>query len=262
MKLILFLLLFFAESKCAIAEHLYVWAKSGLYLRGQPSKEGTKITKINFGEQVEILNEDYVSYSYEEPFLPSINYNGYEFNNYGSEEVVKNSIELNFSGKWILVKYKDYKGFIFDGYLSKFPAFKKLKNGSFENINSYLKYNFSISDSITKIDSISLTTENYVFYKTGILQYSSDLSQKGFESQLVFTNMTFNEAILFVAHGFDLSLYESQEKNSANNNKYIKNYCIENNNLSFLRINYPVPNGEITIRIEGSFTIISVWGSC
>lgn len=259
MKSILIFLLVFLNLQIHASEKLYVWAKSGLYLRGQPSKEGTKITKIDYGEQVEIIDDFHGRYYHEEQFLSSIKYLEYESTDDDNlKKIEKNSIELNFSGRWILVKYKNFEGFVFGGYLSKFPSFKENKNKSYEYVKEYLKRNFGLIDSISQNDEFD--SPYTLIYKTGYLYYNQN-NQKGISDEFSFTNMTFNEALLFVKFSYDIIMFDLEDiKQPYQSNEQF--YCLESDNKSFAKINFPAPDGLITIRVEGSFTIISVLGSC
>ncbi|ABZ95207.1 TPR-repeat-containing protein [Leptospira biflexa serovar Patoc strain 'Patoc 1 (Ames)'] len=70
----------------------YVTAKSGLFLREKPGKIYPKITLVPFGKEIIILK--YTD--------------------------VEDTIE-NIRAKWVEVKYKDFKGYMFSGFLSNSP---------------------------------------------------------------------------------------------------------------------------------------------
>lgn len=74
------------------ASHMNVVAHSGLSMRTGPASHHDLITVIPYGSSVEILHTDSIH--------------------------VSDRIEW-VSGEWTLVKYKDYTGYVFDGFLSK-----------------------------------------------------------------------------------------------------------------------------------------------
>lgn len=82
---------------------LYVFAESGLILRDSPSQWGKQVDLIPFGEQVEVLALDK-----NEPL--------------GTPVEVQEITDFVISGHWKKVNYKNQIGYVFEGYLSPFPA--------------------------------------------------------------------------------------------------------------------------------------------
>ncbi|EMJ88804.1 SH3 domain-containing protein [Leptospira meyeri] len=83
----------FSSKKSEYNESIaYVTAKSGLFLREKPGKINAKITLVPFGKEVTILK--YTD--------------------------VEDTIE-NIRAKWVEVNYKDFRGFMFSGFLSNSP---------------------------------------------------------------------------------------------------------------------------------------------
>ncbi|MFK8009772.1 MAG: SH3 domain-containing protein [Saprospiraceae bacterium] len=89
-------------------DDLYVWAISGLNLRTQPDAKSSKIINIPYGEKVKIIdtqiNQHHFSYMMSQS------------NKYG------NSVAWEIDGYWVQVKYGNEEGYVFDGYLGKFPT--------------------------------------------------------------------------------------------------------------------------------------------
>lgn len=92
--IILFYFPLFAISDYETGAKLNVLTKNGINLRDNPSSNGKKLVLIPFGSQLEVVKTN-------------------KSNPYSSEGI---------NGFWIEVKYKKFTGYVFDGYLSKFPA--------------------------------------------------------------------------------------------------------------------------------------------
>lgn len=84
-------------------EAYYNLAEKGLNLRESPSIWGTHLALIPFGEQVAIVGDC------ETPPL-------------GTPVEVQEMEDFIISGNWKKVRYQDQIGYVFEGYLSKFPA--------------------------------------------------------------------------------------------------------------------------------------------
>jgi hypothetical protein len=84
-------------------ETLNVWATSGLNMRDKPDAKATKIAAIPYGAKVVVLPNIGVKIPFE----------------------VEEFKGFSVKGLWLLVKYGDKEGFVFDGFLSRLPAPKK-----------------------------------------------------------------------------------------------------------------------------------------
>ncbi len=143
MKILLITFLFFAfgltiaqESRFKEGEKLNIWATSGLNMRDKPDAKAAKLMAIPYGAKVIVQPNIGVKILFEVE----------EFKGF----IVK--------GYWLLVKYGDTQGFVFDGFLSRLPAPVKETN---KNLVDYLdsgigkigdKFNVKIYDE--KIDSM------------------------------------------------------------------------------------------------------------
>jgi hypothetical protein len=81
-------------------ETIHVWASSGLNMRSKPDAKAEKIATIPYGAKVVVLPNIGVKIPFEVE----------EFKGF----IVK--------GYWLLVKYENTEGFVFDGFLSRLPA--------------------------------------------------------------------------------------------------------------------------------------------
>lgn len=100
-------------------EEAYVAAESGLSLRDQPDISAKMLTKLAYGEAIDVL-----------------------------EETDKNLVVLDagekISGKWVKVETRNHIGYVFDGYLSPNKIARTIRL-DFENLNVELK-NIATSD--------------------------------------------------------------------------------------------------------------------
>jgi hypothetical protein len=88
------------ESRFKEGEIINVWASSGLNMRSKPDAKAEKIATIPYGAKVVVLPNIGVKIRFEVE----------EFKDF----IVK--------GYWLLVKYENTEGFVFDGFLSRLPA--------------------------------------------------------------------------------------------------------------------------------------------
>jgi Bacterial SH3 domain len=94
------------ESRFKEGETINVWASSGLNMRSKPDAKAEKLTTIPYGAKVVVLPNIGVKIPFEVE----------EFKGF----IVK--------GYWLLVKYDNTEGFVFDGFLSRLPAPDKNEN--------------------------------------------------------------------------------------------------------------------------------------
>jgi hypothetical protein len=81
-------------------ETINVWATSGLNMRDKPDAKATKIATIPYGAKVVVQPNIGVKIPFEVEEFKGFTVKGY----------------------WILVKYGNTEGFVFDGFLSQLPA--------------------------------------------------------------------------------------------------------------------------------------------
>lgn len=144
-------------------EILNVWATSGLNMRDKPDAKSTKIAAIPYGAKVVVQPNIGIKIPFEVE----------EFKGF----VVK--------GLWLLVKYGDKEGFVFDGFLSRLPALDKNEK---EDLVSYLE---------KKIGKIS--DKNTLIWDEATNSSRSAKSNEKYSenSQMIWYNQKFNFNILF-----------------------------------------------------------------
>jgi Bacterial SH3 domain len=109
------------ESRFKEGETINVWAESGLNMRDKPDAKAQKLMTIPFGAKVTVQ----ANIGIKIPFQVEI-FKGFDV-----------------KGFWLLVKYNNTEGFVFDGFLSRLPTpivkTKKSKNISQSDLlESYL----------------------------------------------------------------------------------------------------------------------------
>jgi hypothetical protein len=114
--IILFLLIpmmmFAQQSRFSEGETLYVWALSGLNMRKLPDAKSEKIAALTYGTKVTVQPNIGIIVAHE----------------------VEEFKDFKVKGIWLLVRYGDKEGFVFDGYMSRLVAPKYYKKG----IENYL----------------------------------------------------------------------------------------------------------------------------
>ena len=100
-----------------VRDSLIVYAKNGLNFRTTPSLNGDKVGLIPFGSQIQVVDT--------------------------KQFEIRDTFD-GFSGNWIEIDYLGLAGFVFDGYLSKFPIPKpSYKTGYLgDNLSSYIAENY------------------------------------------------------------------------------------------------------------------------
>ena len=97
-------------------ETLYVWAQSGLNMREKSDAKASKVAAIPYGAKVFVSTNIGVKIPFEVEEFKGFTVKGY----------------------WLLVKYGNTEGYVFDGFLSRLPAPKYEKGG----IEDYFKAHF------------------------------------------------------------------------------------------------------------------------
>ncbi len=100
------------KSRFSENETLYVWAMNGLNMRKLPDAKSEKIAALPYGEKVIVQANIGIIVAHE----------------------VEEFKDFKVKGVWLLVKYGDKEGFVFDGYLSRLVAPEKDKNSMYSLI--------------------------------------------------------------------------------------------------------------------------------
>lgn len=192
-------------------EKLFVWAKSGLNLRKEPSVNAESIGTIKYGTQITVLNQDdKISYDY--AFIKASNIRPDENNS-------KNPIFLN--GYWIKIKAGNLTGYVFSGLLLKYKPYKAINTYNDIYFSNYFqeifKMNF-IEDEIFEVDTYTKELYGYTkgyrqLFQSVTLENQMELDTEGINIIEV-ANISFQEAlVLFMialppSDGIFVNIYE------------------------------------------------------
>lgn len=245
------IIIFIFSQTVAQAEVYYCWAISGLNIRETPSPNGKILGKIEYGREFEIdlAHQEYGNY-YEELFLPGINED--------------QSADITFKGSWLKVELDAMTGYVFSGYLSRFPAFrleKKENYKSCESFEDYMNRNYKLLNYSKEIwDSTYFDNQIRAFsWEEGIMVIE-DNSDKGNGANIIFADMTMNEALLFVKFYFHLlDIKNPNERSELQSGEHFYGLSVT---YEKYEINFPAPDGKITILVLGQSIVISYYGSC
>ncbi len=205
-KSLLFLLFYyccpsgtFAIGHYATGDTLYIWAYHGLSLRSSPSIKGIKKQTISYGESVVVLDSVKVqAFSVED--MPGITLQGY----------------------WSKVRYRNLEGWMFNGYLSKYPALSKAEKKyadqrGKEPLLAYAEKNFGrASKRRLEINSDhptrdSLNRRDIYTYRNGVIieDYLAQEGDGGGSGQTyAFPDFSFEECYLLFVYNLDFSGYD------------------------------------------------------
>ena len=142
-------------------ETLNVWATAGLNMRDKPDVKAAKIAAIPYGAKVVVQPNIGVKIPFEVE----------EFKGF----IVK--------GLWLLVKYGDKEGFVFDGFLSRLPAPKDNDSLNFSDyFNSSIgkigqKYEVKIWTRGEVIDTSRFVRPNEKYKEEDVQSYKQKYKQ-------------------------------------------------------------------------------------
>lgn len=162
---------------------LFVWANNGLSLRDINSQKGNRINLIPYGEKIIVLQSNIWGYH-----DTSINIFPLEENN--------SFLALNLDGSWVKVRYGNNVGYVYDGYLSKFPAPLIIGDHNHEDLDNYLERVFGILKESSKevlSDEVLMKT---TYYNRGISK--QNIFSKSAGVKYVLPDFSIEELILFI----------------------------------------------------------------
>ncbi len=230
---IVFVSFFSSTSLFAIDDYkkgdtLYVWAFSGLSLRKSPTLDAPKLATISYGTSIIALNEK-VDYDYTTvEAVPSFQ---------GAEGRCPS---ISISGRFVMAVFKSDTGYLFDGYLSKFPAFRYSTDKGmdskphFEDVGEWAKRNFGlVSTFIEAYDGAGSHSKS--IYRNGIIQ--EGWTSKSGKQRIILPNLSFEEAFLIINF---MSSFEWEIRHpSKNPNEYLW-HCNQTGNpiLGDSRLNF------------------------
>ena len=216
---------------------LEVWATSGLNMREGPGTDFPKITKLEYGTQVEVI-DNYIQST-------PLDLNVFKRN--------KKTDAFTMHGFWVRVKIGRQEGYVFDGYLSRLPVIN-IENGWCEDLLKYTKREFNILDEQQEDNGYGYTL-NCSFEKNIIL-----FKREGKFGANTFTipNISKNEAFVF----FNIVLNWKYWSSDKELEMLISKYNITTNSNNELKVNIGAENCYFSLEYKNGIAVISKSCSC
>lgn len=168
---------------------LYVWAQSGLVLRDAPELKSKKITSLQFGTiVVPKTHKETVGIEVFIEVIPTCIYEGQNFSGY------------KIPGNWVQVSANGKTGYIFDGFLSKYPPANSQEQEEWK-IDSYLTrvfgFAFNIKDMGKTQHGVKLDCN---FYKNGASVQSRGIGNGISQTTYILPELSLEEGYLIANH--------------------------------------------------------------
>lgn len=196
---IVFPILSFGITEYKPGDKLFVWAESGLNLRKSTDSKSKVLTKIPFAEDVICLGRK----------------SWLEYANYSKKLKDKakttdgKTIEIEFKGTWVKVKFGKYEGFVFDSYLSRFEPISN--DGNLVSLFDFFKQS---SDSLIYLEKKDPTLDygrNKIAFSNGIFM-TQNYRSGGSWFQMNLPDFSIEEAFLILRHLNKYAIEINQKK--------------------------------------------------
>lgn len=201
----------------------YVWAKSGLSIREEAQKKSEKIAVIPYGSKIEIIEIS------------------------DNELTITVFPKFRYTDNWIKLKYKDYTGYSFKGYISehKPPAISE------NSLKSYLNKNYSLTNEVVvkpeNCDYAECSVFSFYTYKEGVT-YSLSESEISSEKSISIPSLNTLQAFILSTHFCSIDPKAEIQ------------YFDEP--LPTIRVVLDKAGCDFTITTLGNFTVINWWSGC
>lgn len=176
---------FLAEAADVYATQ-YVWAKSGLTMRAGGSAAGARIMIIPFGAAVEVTDETGEFARVTD--LPGVSYS------YDNETVTSDAYVME--SYYVLVNYQGKTGFVYAGYLSRFPPAENDEAGFHDWLSSWCGTPEETEQPQPFSDGIGHC--QLVHYPNGVL-VKNEQYEGGGSTTIVFPGGSLNDGYLIAA---------------------------------------------------------------
>lgn len=227
------LIMTFGQIYCQVQDSLYVWASPGLNIRKTSNPNSEIISNIPFGEKIlpdwKETSENIDLRIKETAFV----------NN-------KETPELFLKGRMVKVNYNDQVGFVFSGFLSRFPTH------SSENLffDDFLLQEF---DTIKTFRYNNHYYSDQKFFDNGIVLFSLGDGAGCQENTYIIPGISLNEGFLIVYQIFKLGNKDSSSY------EYPDWYVVENNEDSIEIKGIYQLDFYASIRKTNNFVTISIF---
>ncbi len=163
---------------------LYVWAEGGLIIRDTNSISGKRIAVIPYGDKIEVLGSTLYS-------LPS---DSIKFIEPWQDAFQQQYTGYYLKGRWVRIKFQGIYGYVFDGYLSHFPAPHRGEYGYYEHLTLYLERVFGELNQHYQTGKEYELKEKY--YGQGVS--FKNIGTKTAYVKIVFPNLSIQEVLVFI----------------------------------------------------------------
>lgn len=161
----------------------YIWAESGLSLRSEASADAQKLTVIPYGETVEFIEDTYNVFT------------------------VQETKDFKYTDSWLKIKYKNFEGYAFGGYISKMPP----PNKNEVSVEEYLNRTLKLLDKTViqkykdcvEVADQSCISEYTLSFNKGV-SYNSWQGEGGGTETLVIPNINLLQAFILGTHFCDM----------------------------------------------------------
>lgn len=219
---------------------LFVWSRTGLVLRETGSFDGKKLQTIPFGKSV-ITKE--AKYYRSEVEINSNLINSYnKFDKSLNKEITVPSVVIK--GNWVKVIWENQEGYVFDGYLSKFPPLFDFQVEYSDFIDQYLSNIFKVLQKTEKGCDDAL--ERSIEFGAGV-SYQSIGVDGGVETNYFIPNLSYEEALILLYYSNFISENIEYETNAATSCKNINSRSIEFKYYGALKQINVIEIGQLTI---------------
>jgi hypothetical protein len=178
---------------------IYVWAQSGLVLRDAPDLQSKKIGSLPFGTMVipKMHKEtDGIETSIE--VIPSCIYEGQNYSGY------------KIPGNWVQVSANGKIGYVFDGFLSKYPP-PNSQDRKERSIDNYLTRVFGIASHVMDLGtSLHVAKLDCNFYKNGASRQSRGVGDGLAKTTYMLPELSLEEGYLIANHFFKLEKHTNR----------------------------------------------------
>lgn len=129
-----------------------------------------------------------------------------------------------------------------------------------ESFKDYMIKNFKLLNYNKEIwDSTYFDNQIRAFSWEGGIMVIRDNNDKGIGANIIFADMTINEALLFVKFYFHLLESKNPKIGELQSGEHFYGLSVT---YEKYEINFPAPDGKITILVLGQSIVISYYGSC
>lgn len=180
---------------------LYVWAQSGLVLRNEPGFDSKKIETLSYGTMVVTKRRKEIDIP--DASVDAIPACTYESQNYPGYKI---------SGQWVEITVNGKTGYVFDGYLSKYPPSND-KEEEDSHLEGYLARVFGIASQVKDWGRDQYVTKFVCnFYKNGASGQSRAVGSSSAEATYILPELSLEEGYLIANRFFNLEKHTNHDR--------------------------------------------------